>query len=134
MKRDPDKRISELDINEYNSLILTGAYDIREAIEDDEIINFIKKFNVESYVIGAVSIAPILLLKAGILKKKFIAGVNKEELYEEGFLEKDFKYMINWNEALENSMIEGYIKDKNIITAVSYGFINGQWLLQKNLL
>ncbi|WP_199726023.1 DJ-1/PfpI family protein [Leptotrichia sp. OH3620_COT-345] len=134
MKREPDKRISELDINEYNSLILTGAYDIREAIEDDEIINFIKKFNVESYVIGAVSIAPILLLKAGIFKKKFIAGVNKEELHEEGFLEKDLKYMINWNEALENPMIEGYIKDKNIITAVSYGFINGQWLLQKNLL
>ncbi|MDO5088661.1 MAG: DJ-1/PfpI family protein [Leptotrichiaceae bacterium] len=130
----PDKKISDLDINEYDSLILTGAYDIRETVEDDEIMDFIRKFNTENYVIGAISIAPILLLKAGLLKdKKFIAGVNKEELYEEGFQEKELKYMIDWNEALKNPMIEGYVKDRNIITAVSYNFIKWAMAIIKEL-
>ncbi len=32
-------------------------------------------------IIGAISIAPILLVKAGLLKgKSFLAGVNKEEI------------------------------------------------------
>ncbi len=46
-------------------------------IKDPEIIEFVKKFS--DKVIGAISIAPVLLLKAGILNSKpFMAGVNKE--------------------------------------------------------
>lgn len=92
----PDIKIEDLDISEFDSLILTGAADIRKAIEDEEILSFIKKFDERDYIIGAISIAPILLLKAGILSgKSFMAGVNKEELYEEGFSKKDLTLMID---------------------------------------
>ena len=118
----PDKTIFELDINEYDSLLLPGAVDIESAIKDPEIIEFIKKFS--NKVIGAISIAPILLLKAGILNgKPFMAGVNKEELLEEGFLESDLTLMKDWDECIENPIEEGYILEDKIITSVSYNFV-----------
>ena len=120
----PDIKIEDLDISEFDSLILTGAADIRKAIEDEEILSFIKKFDERDYIIGAISIAPILLLKAGILSgKSFMAGANKEELYEEGFSKKDLTLMIDWNESIKNPVPNGYIKDGNIITSVSYEFV-----------
>ena len=120
----PDKKISELNINEYDSLILTGALDIRKTVEDVQILEFIRKFHENFCVIGAISIAPVLLLKAGILEnKKFMAGVNKEELYEEGFERESLEKMTDWNENLKNPISEGYNKEGNIITSVSYNFI-----------
>ena len=118
----PDKTIFELDINEYDSLLLPGAVDIESAIKDSEIIEFIKKFS--NKVIGAISIAPVLLLKAGILNgKPFMAGVNKEELLEEGFLESDLTLMKDWDECIKNPIEEGYILEDKIITSVSYNFV-----------
>ena len=120
----PDKKISELNINEYDSLILTGALDIRKTVDDVQILEFIRKFHENFCVIGAISIAPVLLLKAGILEnKKFMAGVNKEELYEEGFERGSLEKMTDWNENLKDPISEGYIKEGNIITSVSYNFI-----------
>lgn len=124
----PDKAIDELQIDEFDSLILTGAMDIREALEDDNIIDFIKMFIDRNLVIGAISIAPILLLKAGVLKgKPFMAGVNKEDLYEEGFTESDLAYMKGWTDNLKNPVKEGYIISGNIITSISYNFV--KWAL-----
>lgn len=75
----PEKTIDELNLDEYDSLLLPGAMDIREAIEDDTILDFIKKF--DGMPIGAISIAPLLLLEAGLLDgKPFMAGVNPEDL------------------------------------------------------
>ena len=53
----PDETIDNLDLDAYDSLILPGAMDIREAIENERIIDFIKKF--EGKTIGAISIAPL---------------------------------------------------------------------------
>lgn len=118
----PDKTIFELDIIEYDSLLLPGASDIESAIKDPEILEFIKKFS--NKVIGAISIAPILLLKLGILNgKPFMAGVNKKELLEEGFLESDLTEMKDWDECIENPIEEGYLKSENILTSVSYNFV-----------
>ena len=36
----PNQTISEINIDEYDSLILPGAMDIREAIENEEVIEF----------------------------------------------------------------------------------------------
>lgn len=128
----PDKTIFDLDINEYDSLLLPGAVDIESAIKDPKIIEFVKKFS--NKVIGAISIAPILLLKAEILDgKPFMAGVNKEELIEEGFLESDLTLMKDWNECIENPIEEGYINSENILTSVSYNFVKFGIQFAKNL-
>jgi len=120
----PDKTIFEINPGEYGSLLLTGSADIRETIEDGNIMDFIKKFSGDSFIIGAISIAPLLLVRAGILGgKRFMTGVNKEQVLEEGFTEEDLKQMVGWNDNIENPVVEGYIREGNIITSISYNFI-----------
>lgn len=118
----PNKSIDEVVIDEYDSLILPGAMDIRAAIEDENIIEFIRKF--EEKVIGAISITPIMLVKVGLLKgKAFMAGVNKDEIMEEGFSEQDLEKMIGWDDNLANPIKDGYIITGKIVTSVSYSFV-----------
>lgn len=118
----PDKSIYEIDIDEYDSLLLPGAEDIRDVIEDEDILSFIRKF--DGKVIGAISIAPILLLKSGLLSnKEFMAGVNKEDLLEEGFTETELCKMRDWNDCVKNPTKDGYVIDSNIITSVSFEFV-----------
>lgn len=90
--------------------------EIHEAIEDEASINFIKKF--EGLSIGAISIAPILPLKAGLLGKRFMAGINVEDLLEEGFAKEDLKWMTGWDESLQGAVSEGYIISGNIVSLV----------------
>lgn len=118
----PDAVIEEINMDEYDSLLLPGAMDIRDAIEDEKLIEFICKF--DGMVIGAISIAPIMLIKAGLLNgKPFMAGVNKDEIMEEGFLESDLCQMIGWDDNLENPVKDGYIITDKIITSISYNFV-----------
>ena len=122
----PDDTIDHLDLDEYDSLLLPGAMDIREAIENEKIIDFIRKF--AGKTIGAISIAPLLLVRAGFLNgKPFMAGVNKEEVLEEGFSESDLAAMVGWDDNLRNPVKEGYIITGNIITSISYNFV--KWAL-----
>lgn len=122
----PKKAIDDLEVGEYDSLLLPGAADIRSAIENADVIAFLQEF--KGKVIGAISIAPIMLVKAGVLNgKPFMAGVNKEEIMEEGFTETDLKEMIGWEDNLKNPVKEGYIITENIITSVSCNFV--KWAL-----
>jgi len=118
-----EKAIDELNINEYDSLLLTGAADLREAVEDENILAFIKRFDRSDIIIAAISIAPLFLMKLGMLDgKRFMIGSNKEDLFEEGFTLEDMKLMVGWDDNLKDPVPEGYIQDGNIITSVSYGF------------
>lgn len=122
----PEKAIDELVLEEYDSLLLPGAMDIRKAIEDDLILEFIKQF--DGMPIGAISIAPLLLLKAGLLEgKPFMSGVNPEDLAEEGYSSEDLALMKGWDECIKNPVQEGYIRSGNIVTSVCYGFL--RWTL-----
>ena len=47
----PDDTIDHLDLDEYDSLLLPGAMDIREAIENEKIIDFIRKIIRQSFLI-----------------------------------------------------------------------------------
>ena len=84
----------------------------------------ISEINIENKAIGAISIAPLMLVKAGLLSgKPFMAGVNKEEIMEEGFTEQDLEKMVGWDASLESPVKEGYIITDNIITSISYNFV-----------
>ena len=96
--------------------------DIREAIENPRVIDFIKQF--DNKIIGAISIAPIMLVRAGILLgKAFMAGVNKEEIMGEGFSEEELSQMIGWDDNLKNPVQMGFVVTDNVVTSVSYNFV-----------
>lgn len=120
----PDKTIDNLNMEDYDSLLLPGVSDIRETISDEDILSFIRCFHDNHKIIGAISIAPILLVKSGIMgNRPFMAGINKEELFEEGFTQVELKNMQGWDDNLDNPIEAGYIAIDNIITSVSYEFV-----------
>ncbi len=74
--------------------------------------------------IGAISIAPLLLLKAGMPDgKPFWAGVNPSDLEEEEFTSKDLALMTGWDDSIKNPDPEAYIRSGNIVASVSCGFV-----------
>ena len=83
----PDSLIENINIGEFDSLLITGASDVKQAAEDQKVLEFIQKFHEVNALIGAISIAPIFLLKLGILKgKPFMIGCEKIHLFEEDIL------------------------------------------------
>lgn len=119
----PHQSIRDAELEEYDSLLLPGAADIREAVEDADILAFIRDFSDAGKLIGAISIAPILLVKCGAMgARPFMAGINREELAEEGFSAEDLAHMHSWNDNLKSPVPEGYIIADHIITSVSYEF------------
>ena len=123
-----DNTFEQLNVDEYDSLLITGATDAQSMVEDESTQEFVSKFYDAGTLIGAISIAPILLLKLGYLKEKpFMIGVEKSDLYEEGFTDDDMKYMIGWEESCDEVVPEKYLKADNIITSVAFGF--RQWAM-----
>ncbi len=101
-----------------------GATDIREVFEDEEMLSFIRLFANNQRISGAISIAPILLLKCGIMGElPFMAGIEREEWFEEGFTEKELSQMQGWTDNINKPIKDGYIISGNIITSVSYEFV-----------
>lgn len=123
-----DNTFEQLNVDEYDSLLITGATDAQGMVEDESTQEFVSKFYNAGTLIGAISIAPILLLKLGYLKEKpFMIGVEKSDLYEEGFTDDDMKYMIGWEESCDEVVPVKYLKTDNIITSVAFGF--RQWAM-----
>ena len=123
-----DCTFEQLSIEEFDSLLITGCTNAQEAVEDKFFLEFIDEFYNADALIGAISIAPLFLLKLGHLKgKSFMIGVEKQDLYEVGFTDEDMKYMIGWNESSKGIVPEKYLKSDNIITSVAFGF--RQWAM-----
>lgn len=123
-----DCTFNELVIEDYDSLLLTGAKDAKNANEDMETLDFIDSFYKSGAIIGAISIAPIFLLQLGYLKgKQFMIGVEKHNLKELNFTDDDLKNMVGWGEACDEVVPEKYLKSDNIITSVAFGF--RQWAM-----
>ncbi len=118
----PDKTIAELEADAYDSLLLPGAADLRSAVEDDAVIDFIRQF--DGKIIGAISIAPILLVKAGMLSgRPFMIGADREGLLAEGYRPEELERMLDWNACIEHPPAEGYLVSDKIVTSVSFNFV-----------
>ncbi len=119
------KILEEIVIEEYDSLLIPGCMDLEDIISSERILNFLRKFDSKDMIIASISSSPILLLKAGILEnRRFMAGVIKEELVDEGFTMEQMKNMVDIKELRENyDDIGPYIVDDNILTSVGCNFI-----------
>ena len=107
----PAKTTEETKITDYDCLILPGTINPLPALFDEKLIGFLKSGAETDVVFAAISSAPLLLLKAGILKnKKFTGGFFMQMAEVFPFVEK------------ENFIHKGIVCDGNVITAIGMFF------------
>ena len=107
----PTKTTSEAKASDYDCVILPGTVNTLPALFDERIINFLREGRESDALFAAISSAPILLSKAGILKgKKFTAGYFMQLAETFDFVEK------------ENFIHKGVVEDGNVITGIGMFF------------
>ena len=105
----PTKTLDQICIEEYSCVILPGMVNIGPALQDEKLISFLKDLGEQDILIAAISSAPLLLAKAGLLNDtKFTGGIwqNFFDYFE--FLPR------------ENFQPKLVVQDKNIITAIGF--------------
>ena len=106
----PTKTLDQIRIEEYSCVILPGMVNIGPALQDEKLISFLRNLGEQDILIAAISSAPLLLAKAGLLKDtKFTGGIwqNFFDYFE--FLPR------------ENFQPKLVVQDKQIITAIGLG-------------
>ena len=105
----PTKTLDQVRIEEYSCVILPGMVNIGPALQDEKLNSFLKGLDKKEILIAAISSAPLLLAKAGLLNDtKFTGGIwqNFFDYFE--FLPR------------ENFQPKVLMQDKNIITAIGF--------------
>ena len=105
----PTKTLDQIRIEDYSCVILPGMVNIGPALKDEKLISFLRDLGEQDILIAAISSAPLLLAKAGLLKDtKFTGGIwqNFFDYFE--FLPR------------ENFQPKVFEQDRNIITALGF--------------
>jgi len=105
----PTKTLDQVRIEEYSCVILPGMVNIGPALKDEKLISFLRDLGEQDILIAAISSAPLLLAKAGLLKDtKFTGGIwqNFFDYFE--FLPR------------EKFQPKVLVQDKQIITAIGF--------------
>lgn len=106
-----NKTFSEFDSEEYSCLILPGIYNPLPALFDARNIAFLERLRGSDILIAAISSAPMLLAKAGLLENiRFTCGVFEEICRELPFIPYD------------NIVFQPVVRDGNVITAMGFAF------------
>ena len=105
----PTKTLDQIRIEDYSCVILPGMVNIGPALQDEKLISFLRDLGEQDILIAAISSAPLLLAKAGLLNDtKFTGGIwqNFFDYFE--FLPR------------ENFQPKVLVQDKQIITAIGF--------------
>ena len=105
----PTKTLDQIRIEDYSCVILPGMVNIGPALQDERLISFLRSLNEQDILIAAISSAPLLLAKSGLLNNtKFTGGIwqNFFDYFE--FLPR------------ENFQPKVLVQDKQIITAIGF--------------
>ena len=105
----PTKTLDQIRIEAYSCVILPGMVNIGSALLDEKLISFLRSLDEQDILIAAISSAPLLLAKAGLLEDtKFTGGIwqNFFDYFE--FLPR------------ENFQPKVVVQDKQIITAIGF--------------
>lgn len=105
----PARTLDEVVIEDYSCVILPGMINIVPSLHDKKLISFLRSLKQQEIFIAAISSAPILLAKAGLLNyTRFTGGIWQNFFdYFEFLPRRNFK-------------AQAVLQDKNIITAVGF--------------
>ena len=101
--------MNQIRLEDYSCVILPGMVNIGPALQDEKLNSFLRELGEHDILIAAISSAPILLAKAGLLNDtKFTGGIwqNFFDYFE--FLPR------------ENFKAKAVLQAKNIITAIGF--------------
>ena len=103
----PTKTAAGADPAGYDCVILPGTIDPLPALHDEALVAFLRQGIGTNTVFAAISSAPLLLCRAGLLKgKKFTAGFFMQMVDVFPFVEK------------KNFVHQGVVTDGNVITGI----------------
>lgn len=106
----PTKRVSDVSITDYDCVILPGVIDVLPALFDEKLISFLREADGRT-LIAAISSAPLLLARAGLLDHaKFTAGFFMQMVEAFPFIPG------------ENFVHQPVVEDGNVITAIGFAF------------
>lgn len=107
----PTRTTEEVDVTDYDCVILLGTVDPLPALFDDKLIGFLQKGAGSDTVFAAISSSPLLLQRAGILRgKKYTSGCFMQLADVFSFIERD------------NLVHKGIVEDGNVITGIGMFF------------
>lgn len=107
----PNKTVDEAEPSDYVCLILPGTVNPLPALYDHKVIDFLQKGKGTNTVYAAISSAPLLLLKAGLLDgKDFTAGFFMQMADTFPFIDK--KHFVH----------KTVVEDGNVITGIGMFF------------
>ena len=105
----PTKTLNQIRLEDYSCVILPGMVNIVPALQDEKLASFLRELGERDILITAISSAPILLAKAGLLNDtKFTGGI------WQNFFDY-FEFLPH-----ENFQPKLVVQDKNIITAIGF--------------
>ena len=105
----PTKTLDQVRLEDYSCVILPGMVNIGPALQDEKLNSFLRGLGKQDILIAAISSAPILLAKAGLLNDtKFTGGIWQNFFAYFEFLPR------------ENFKAKAVLQDKNIITAIGF--------------
>lgn len=108
----PDFTFAEVQNVKYDCIILPGTLEPFVSLYDFRLISFLKRVDTKRTIVAAISSSPMFLGKAGLLRSRYYTGGLYMELVEYfSFLEK------------ENFLYQPVIKDKNVITAIGFTYV-----------
>ncbi len=109
----PETEISDLNPGLLTSLVLPGVDDFQHLLDEEPLFEFIRTVYERDAVIGAISSAPFLLAKAGVLlDRAYTTGISKQGRQFLGvFSEKNY-------------VDAPYVFDRGILTAKGAYFID----------
>ena len=108
----PSKIVDEVGPSEYDCIILPGTINPLPALYDEKLIDFLQKGKDTETLFAAISSAPLLMAKAGLLEKKdFTAGFFMQMTEVFPFVSK------------EHFVHKKVVEDGNVITGIGMFFI-----------
>ena len=108
----PDFTFAEVQNVKYDCIILPGTLEPFVSLYDSRLISFLERVDTKRTMVAAISSSPMFLGKAGLLRSRYYTGGLYMELVEYfSFLEK------------ENFLHQSVVKDKNVITAIGFAYV-----------
>ena len=108
----PDATYDDVSPEDFDSVLLPGMMQPLSQDAEEKCVPFLRALAEQGAVIGAISLAPYLLAKAGLLEgRPYTVGMYEEDMDAMGVFDKELLVK------------EAVVEDLNVITAVGAGFV-----------